>query len=340
MQKLCEIEEKLKKEHIDIKSRYVKLKRCKYALLILKTTLLSLSIGLSFLNPLIIIVSSTVPIIDSIILVTNKDKEVSHLKIQNDIINQIIKEIQMKKFTIENDDEAKKYILEVYGKVETFLDIYIVYIMKFINFDNYIEKNDNEYINKNCFVPQHPSNTVILGPTGCSKTNLLFNVLTLNPVYEKIYIITKQPEDKYTFLLNKFKSDVKIFYQNDEYDLDDLTDGKKLVCVIFDDLIKDNNYINKWFVRSRKKNCSNFFLSHSYFKISKTLRLNIHYLILFKIPKNQLSKIYIDQAINIEKGKFYKIVYDLNRYENVLVDLNNPVEQLQIRKDLNEILIK
>ena len=60
-------------------------------------------------------------------LITNKDKEVSHLKIQKDIINQIInqiiKEIQMKKFTIENDDEAKKYILEVYGKVETFLDI-------------------------------------------------------------------------------------------------------------------------------------------------------------------------------------------------------------------------
>ena len=42
--------------------------------------------------------------------------------------------------------------------------------MKFINFDNYIEKNDNEYINKNCFVPQHLSNTVILGATGCSKT--------------------------------------------------------------------------------------------------------------------------------------------------------------------------
>ena len=71
----------IKKEHIDIKSRYVKLKRCKYALLILKTTLLSLSIGFSFLNPLIIIVSSTVPIIDSIMLITNKDKEVSHLKI-------------------------------------------------------------------------------------------------------------------------------------------------------------------------------------------------------------------------------------------------------------------
>ena len=106
-----------------LKKRYIKSKRCKYALLILKTKLLSLSIGLSFLNPLIIIVSSTVPVIDSIMLITNKDKEVSHLKIQKYIINQIVKEIQMKKFTIENDEEAKKYILEVYGKVEIFLDI-------------------------------------------------------------------------------------------------------------------------------------------------------------------------------------------------------------------------
>ena len=37
MQKLCEIEEKLKKEHIDIKKRHIKLKRCKYALLILSS---------------------------------------------------------------------------------------------------------------------------------------------------------------------------------------------------------------------------------------------------------------------------------------------------------------
>ena len=59
------------------------------------------------------IVSSTVPIIDSIMLITNKDKEVSHLKIQKDIINQIIKEIQKKKYTIENDDEAKKYIRSI-----------------------------------------------------------------------------------------------------------------------------------------------------------------------------------------------------------------------------------
>ena len=62
-------------------------------------------------------------------------------------------------------------------------------------------------------------------------------------------------------------------------------------------------------------------------------------MILFKIPKNQFSQIYIDQSININKEKFYKIISDLNRYENILLDFNNPIEQLQIRRNLNEILI-
>ena len=87
----------------------------------------------------------------------------------------------------------------------------------------------------------------------------MFNILTLNPVYEKIYIITKQPEDKYNFLSQKFPNDTKTFYQNDEYDLNELIDGKKQVCCIFDDLNKDNEYIDKWFVRSQKKNVSSFF---------------------------------------------------------------------------------
>ena len=123
LQKLSEIEDKLQKDYIDIKKRYIKLKRCKHALLILKTTLISLSIGLSFINPLIIITSSLVPIIDSILLITEKDKKVCDLKLQKDIINQIIKEIDIKRYTFENDEEVKKYILEVYGKIETFLDI-------------------------------------------------------------------------------------------------------------------------------------------------------------------------------------------------------------------------
>ena len=211
--------------------------------------------------------------------------------------------------------------------------------MKFINFDNIVSKNnENNYINKNVFVPQHVANTIIIGQSGCSKTNLLFNILTLNPVFQKIFIFTKEPEAKYNFLIKKFPQDIKIFYQNDEYNLDELIKGDFQTCCIFDDQLTDNKIISDWFIRSRKKNCSNFFLAHSYFKMSKTLRLNVNYIILFKIPKNQLTHIYNDQPINIDRELFYKIISELNKYENIIIDLKTPIDKFQIRKNLNEIL--
>ena len=108
LKKLSEIEEKLNKDYLNIKQRYVRLKRCKYILLILKTILISLSIGLSFINPLLIITSSTVPILDGIMLITEKDKKVCDLKLQKDIINQIIKEIEIKRYTFNNDEEVER----------------------------------------------------------------------------------------------------------------------------------------------------------------------------------------------------------------------------------------
>ena len=123
LKKLSEIEEKLNKDYLNIKNRYVRLKRCKYILLILKTVSISLSIGLSSINPLIIIVSKTIPIIDSIMLITEKDKKVCDLKQQKDITNQIIKEIEIKRYTFNNDEEVERYIIELYGKIQTFLDI-------------------------------------------------------------------------------------------------------------------------------------------------------------------------------------------------------------------------
>ena len=86
--------------------------------------------------------------------------------------------------------------------------------MKFINFDDIVSKNENNCINKNIFAPQHPCNCASIGNSGCSKSNLLFNILTINPVYDKMNIFTKEPEDKYNFLLKKFPHDMQIFYQN------------------------------------------------------------------------------------------------------------------------------
>ena len=83
--------------------------------------------------------------------------------------------------------------------------------MKFINFDDIVSENNKNHINKNVFVPQHISNTIIIGQTGCSKTNLSFNILTLNPVFQKTFTFTKEPEAKYNFLIKKFPQDIRIF---------------------------------------------------------------------------------------------------------------------------------
>ena len=62
--------------------------------------------------------------------------------------------------------------------------------------------------------------------------------------------------------------------------------------------------------------------------MSKKLRLNdVNYIILFKIPKNQLSQIFIDQPININKELFYKIVSELNKYQNIIIDLKTSIEK-------------
>ena len=37
--------------------------------------------------------------------------------------------------------------------------------MKFINFDDIVNKNNENYVNKNVSVPQHVSNTIIIGYT-------------------------------------------------------------------------------------------------------------------------------------------------------------------------------
>ena len=112
--------------------------------------------------------------------------------------------------------------------------------MKTINFDNIVNENNGNYINKNVFVSQHVSNIIIIGQSGCCKTNLLFNILTLNPVFQKIFIFTKEPEAKYNILIKKFPQDIRIFYQNDEYDLDSLIKGDLQTCCIFDDQLSDD----------------------------------------------------------------------------------------------------
>ena len=75
---------------------------------------------------------------------------------------------------------------------------------------------------------------------------------------------------------------------------------KRKVLIIFDDMITDminNNKLNpivtELFIRGRKVNISIVFITQSYFKVPKDVRLNSTHFFIMKIPnKENFSKLH------------------------------------------------
>ena len=67
--------------------------------------------------------------------------------------------------------------------------------MTIINFDEIIGK-EYKTITNNKYCLNHPSNTLIVGKTNSVKTNILFNLIAQNSIYEKIHIYTNNLDDK------------------------------------------------------------------------------------------------------------------------------------------------
>ena len=108
--------------------------------------------------------------------------------------------------------------------------------MTIINFDDIIGKKI-ETITKNVFCLNHPTNCHIIGKTNSGKSNICMNLITKSSIYEKIYIHTNNLDDKYSWLKNKFKSDVFIYINEINFDK---IDKGYVNLIIFDDLVFSN----------------------------------------------------------------------------------------------------
>ena len=92
----------------------------------------------------------------------------------------------------------------------------------------------------------------------------------------------------------------KIF---DEYNID----KKRKILIVFDDMIADmiNNkklysIVTELFIRGRKLNISVIFITQSYFKVPKDIRLNTTHLFMTKIPnKRELQQIALNHSSDI-----------------------------------------
>ena len=196
-----------------------------------------------------------------------------------------------------------------------------------INFDEYANENKIEHNSKWPYIPDHPYRILIIGGSGSGKTNVLLNLINNQPDIDKIYLYAKDPyEIKYQYLINKREKaaldhfdDPKDFmeYSNDMQDvyknIEDYNPIKRRkVLIVFDDMIADminknklNPVVTELFIRGRKLNISIAFISQSYFKVPKNVRLNsTHFLIMkieLRIALNHSSDIVFKDFMKIYK---------------------------------------
>ena len=197
-----------------------------------------------------------------------------------------------------------------------------------IKFDYYTNENKTEHNSKWPHIPDEPYRILIIGGPGSEKTNALLNLIKNQPDIDKTYPHAKDPyEAKYQYLINKrgkvgldhFK-DPKAFmeYSNDMQDvyknIENYNPGKKRK-IVFDDMIADmlnnkklNPVVTELFIRCRKLNISIVFITQSYFKMPKDVRLYSKHFFIMKIPnKRELQQIALNHSSDTDFKDFIKI---------------------------------
>ena len=162
------------------------------------------------------------------------------------------------------------------------------------------------------------------------KTNALLNLIADQPDIEKIYFYAKDPyEGKYQYLINKRESvglnhfnDPKTFieYSNDMKDIykniaNNNIDKERKILIVFDDMIAGminnkelNSIVTEVFIIDKKLNISLVFITKSYFKAPKDIRLNATHFFIAKTPnKTEFQQIAINHSSDINTNDFINI---------------------------------
>ena len=199
-----------------------------------------------------------------------------------------------------------------------------------INFDDYINENKIEHNKNQPYTPNKLYKILIIDGSGSGKTNVLLNLIQNKPDIDKIYLYAIDPyKAKYEYLIDKKEGvgvdhfnypKVFIEYSNDMHDVYKNVsyynpDKEFKILIVFDDMIADminnkklNSIVTELFIRGRKLNISLVFITQSYFKVPKDVRLNTSHFFITKIPnKRELQQIAINHSSDINTKDFTNI---------------------------------
>lgn len=201
------------------------------------------------------------------------------------------------------------------------------------------DENKREYRNPNILnhLIKIPFRMLIVGSCGSGKTNAALEIIRrMRDTFEKLVICCKSKQEPlYEYLESKVPEGQLEIYEGmenvpplDKYK----NDGQ--ILIIFDDLVAEKNQapIQDYFIRARKigGGISCMYLTQSYFKTDKTIRINCNYLLLKKISsRRDISAILSEWALGKdikELSAIYKHAVTDPLYF-LLIDLDAPDER-------------
>lgn len=192
---------------------------------------------------------------------------------------------------------------------------------KIINFydiipDKYIDKIENP--NFSIHHIEVPFRMCIVAPSGSGKTNFLLNLLKIfsngKGTFSDIYIITSNKDEPlYNWLEGENKQINISEGMSSTPKLDDM-DKRNNTLVVWDDLVLNKNQeaIEKYYMRARKKTCSVIYLSQSYYDIPKFIRKNSNYLCILNLggSKREQNAILNEWSTDLDKDELQAIYND------------------------------
>lgn len=170
------------------------------------------------------------------------------------------------------------------------------------------KKNDNPHFKEHNI--KIPFRMVIVGASGSMKTNTALDMIEkfADTFYHITVCCRYKDEPLYKLLQDSLpKSQLKIIevIGEDLSGLPPVNNMKKTdphTLVIFDDLVlvKDQAPIEEYFIRARKGNCSLMYLTQSYYKCPKTIRIQLSHVIFKKLQSvRDLDTILREYALGV-----------------------------------------
>ena len=211
--------------------------------------------------------------------------------------------------------------------------------MKIPNYDTGDEVTTN-FKRKYDFMPNQCFRMLICGPSGSGKTNTLMHMIYDLLYFDKIYLYAKNLEQsKYRNLMKEFEP----WSEEAGYDIIEASNDKIIPVknlngdnqkiAIFDDFVCDKNQkpIENYFMQGRHKNCCAIYLSQSYYKTPKDIRLNCSHFVIYDFPSTN-EKSLICRENNVSEQLYERATRD--PYDFIYI--NKPKKQ--VKKNFNETI--